>query len=70
MGSRNSHENKQTFRNITAGDSVITGGIDKEIQLLPVPVVPPSVFTQTMANGSKQCPPRKGYCSRTMHYVE
>ena len=28
---------------LTAGGSVIIGGIAKEMQLLPVPVVPPSV---------------------------
>ena len=65
MRSSNSHRNtivmeqnrtsrKQTsfFRSITTGSCVIIGGIAKEMQLLPVPVVPPSVVFSNMANGS------------------
>ena len=40
---RTSRKQNKLFRSITTGGSVIIGGIAKEMQLLPVPVVPPSV---------------------------
>ena len=67
MKSRNSHRNtivtKQNgtsrktnkfFRSITTGGSFITGGIAKEMQLLPVSVLRLQLFSQTKAYGSKQ----------------
>ena len=40
---RTSRKQKKVFRSITTGGSIIIGGIAKEMQLLPVPVVLPSV---------------------------
>ena len=40
---KTSRKTNKFFRSITTGGSVIIGGIAKEMQLLPVPVVPPSV---------------------------
>ena len=40
---RTSRKQTSFFRTITTGGSVITGGMAKEMQLLPVPVVLPSV---------------------------